>query len=196
VETLIPVSECSGGEPASARTKPDGRTFFAPKYRSRCPRRASISKPMTFRFLLCAVLAFALAGCEAPYKKKDAEDRKPLKDQSHDQSFQAFLGRLKIAVGKHDLQMLASMMSSDFGYRWDTPPPGEGVFDYWDHNNLWPELAGLLRQRFVANELYMVSPPEVVTQPGFAGYRVGMRIVGGSWKFAYFVPGEPAQPAQ
>ena len=148
---------------------------------------------MIFRLSLCILLTCALTGCEAPYKKKDADDRKPLKDQSHDQTFQAFLGRLKIAVGNKDRQMLATLMASDFGYRWDTPPPGEGVFDYWDHNNLWPELAGLLRQRFVPNELYMVSPPEVVTKPGYAGYRVGMRTVGGSWKFAYFVPGETAQ---
>ena len=148
---------------------------------------------MTVRLLFCACVAFALAGCQAPYKKKDAEDRKPMKDQSYDQSFQAFLGRLRIAVAKRDLQMMATMMSTDFGYRWDAPPPGEGVFEYWDRNNLWPELASLLRQKFVPHELYMVSPPQVVSQPGFAGYRVGMRIVGGSWKFAYFVPGEPAQ---
>ena len=53
---------------------------------------------MTFRLILCALVALALAGCQAPYKKKDAEDRKPLKDQSYDQSFQAFLGRLRTAV--------------------------------------------------------------------------------------------------
>ncbi len=151
---------------------------------------------MTFRLLLCALISVAFAGCQAPYKKKDAEDRKPLKDQSHDQAFQAFLGRLKIAVEKRDIQMLASLMTNDFGYRWDAAPQAESVFDFWDHNNLWPELAKLLRQKFVPNDLYMVSPSQVVTQSGYSGYRVGMRTVGGSWKFAYFVPGEPAQPAQ
>lgn len=148
---------------------------------------------MICRLLLCALLASALVGCEAPYKKKDAEDRKPLKDQSHDQTFQAFLGRLRIAVAKRDFQMMATMMTEDFGYRWDTPPPGEGVFDYWDHNNLWPELQRLLDQRFVPHEIYMVSPPKVVTDPKYRGYRVGMRNINGSWKFAYFVPEEPAQ---
>ena len=33
---------------------------------------------------------------------------------------------------------------------------------------------------------------EVATQPGYQGYRAGMRIVGGSWKFTYFVPAENA----
>ena len=47
----------------------------------------------------------ALASCEAPYKKKDEEDKKPLKDQAGDQAFQAFLGRLRQAVA---LQAAAS----------------------------------------------------------------------------------------
>ena len=148
---------------------------------------------MIFHPFLCLLIVVAFATCEAPYKKKDAEDRKPMKDQSHDQTFQAFLGRLRIAVNKRDHEMMASMMTADFGYRWDTAPPGETAFDYWDHNNLWPELEKILHQTFVAKELYMVAPSKAVTDPHFSGYRVGMRTVGGSWCFAYFVPDEPGQ---
>lgn len=148
---------------------------------------------MFSRALLCLLAAVALAGCETPYKKKDKEEQQPMKDQSGDTSFQAFVGRLKIAVARKDLPMIASMMTSDFGYRWDTPPPDENVFTYWDQNNLWPELSALLQERFVPSDLYMVSPPQVVADPNYRGYRVGMRIVGGSWKFAYFVSGEGVQ---
>ncbi|MCE9610693.1 MAG: hypothetical protein K8R23_10910 [Chthoniobacter sp.] len=148
---------------------------------------------------LLTLLIFALAGCEAlqkpPYKKKDDEDKKPMKDQAGDQAFQSFLGRLRQAVAKRDHATLTSLMvpAHDFGYRWDTPPAGETPFAYWDQRNLWPELAKTLRETFVAHELYMVAPPAVATQPDYPGFRAGMRIVGGSWKFAYFVPAEGAQ---
>lgn len=148
---------------------------------------------MIRRLLLSMLLVGVFAGCQAPYKKKDEEDKKPLKDQSKDQSFQSFLGRLKIALAKRDRAMLTSLMTGDFGYRWDTPPPGESVFDYWDKNGVWPEIARILSERFETNELYMVAPAAAVTDPTYTGYRAGMRIVGGSWRFAYFVPGEHAQ---
>ena len=148
---------------------------------------------MICRFLLSLLLVAAFAGCESPYKKSDAAEKKPLKDQTKDQSFQSFLGRLKTAAGKKDRVMLASLMTSDFGYRWDNPPPGETCFDYWEQHNLWPELNRVLRETYLPNEMYMVAPAVVVTAPTYAGYRAGMRIVGGSWKFAYFVPGEHAQ---
>ena len=135
-----------------------------------------------------------LTGCQAPYKKKDDEDRKPLKDQSHDTSFQAFLGRLRIAVAKRDREVLTSMMTSDFGYRWDAAPPGETVFSYWDDNNVWPELSAMLREKFAPSGIYMVAPPQFVVDPdNYQGYRAGMRTVGGSWKFAYFVAGKEPQ---
>ena len=116
-----------------------------------------------------------------------------MQDQSGDQAFEAFLGRLRIAVRKQDEAMLTSLMTPDFGYRWDTPPAGESVFQYWSLNNLWPVLEGVLKQRFVANQLYMVAPAQVVADPSYKGYRAGMRTVRGSWKFAYFVPGEGAR---
>jgi len=148
---------------------------------------------MTFRTLLAVLLAVALAGCQAPYKKKDDVDRQPLKDQSGDTSFQAFIGRLRIAAAKKDLRMLVSMMAPDFGYRWDHAETSEDVFTYWDRNNLWPELNAILREKFVPSDLYMVAPPEVVSEPGYKGFRAGMRVIEGSWKFAYFVSGEGAE---
>lgn len=146
---------------------------------------------MTLRLLLLGVLIVAsFAGCETPYKKKEEDDKKPLKDQSRDQAFQAFLGRLRTAVGKKDRAMLTSLMTPDFGYRWDPAPAGETAFDYWEQMNLWPQLDLVLREQFVANDLYMVAPAQVVSDANYSGYRAGMRIIQGSWKFAYFVPGE------
>ena len=112
---------------------------------------------------------------------------------SNDPTFQAFVGRLRIAVNKRDRTMLSSMMTTDFGYRWDNAPPGELAFDYWDKHNLWGDLAGLLRQRFGPNDNYMVAPLQIITDPNYPGYRVGMRMVRGSWRFAYFVPPPPAK---
>ena len=148
---------------------------------------------MIWRTLIALLFAATLSGCQAPYKKADEEDKKPLKDQSNDTTYQAFLGRLRIAVAKRDVAMLASMMTPDFGYRWDTPPPGETPFVYWDQNDLWGELNSLLKERFAPKDLYMVAPPQAVSDPEYAGYRVGMRVVGGSWKFAYFVGADDSQ---
>jgi hypothetical protein len=150
---------------------------------------------MLLRLLVCAALLFSVAGCktlEAPYKKKDEDEKKPMKDQSGDQTFMAFLGRLRIAVSKHDKAVLASMMTADFGWRWDTPPPGETPFAYWDQQNTWGDLQQLLKKQFVPNGNYMVAPPQVVTDKNYAGFRIGLRTEGGSWKIAYFVPAEVA----
>jgi hypothetical protein len=149
---------------------------------------------MIFRSFLCILLVAALASCQTPYKKKDEEEKKPMQDQSGDQSFQSFLGLLRTAVKKQDQAMLTSLMTPDFGYRWDTPPAGENVYQYWSMNDLWSTLGGLLNQKFVPNGSYMVAPPQVVKDRSYHGYRVGMRLERGSWKFAYFVQGEgPAQ---
>ena len=148
---------------------------------------------MILRSLASLLLVVALAGCEAPYKKSDAAEKRPLRNQAKDQTFQAFVGRLRIAIRKKDRPVLAQMMVQDFGYRWDEAPPGEVIVDYLDHQKLWGELARVLQQPFEPNDLYMVAPPEVVSDPTYAGYRAGIRLVQGSWKFAYFVPAEPAQ---
>jgi hypothetical protein len=39
----------------------------------------------------------------------------------------------------------------------------------------------------------MVAPPQAISDANYAGYRVGARVVRGSWKLAYFVPAEPAR---
>ena len=89
--------------------------------------------------------------------------------------------------------MVASMMTGDFGYTWEeSAQPSAQIFSYWDENNLWPVLADLLDRKFTPQELYMVSPPELVSDSKYNGPRCGMRIAGGSWKFAYFLPhGQP-----
>jgi hypothetical protein len=148
---------------------------------------------MILRLIACILIFVGLVGCESPYKKKDDEEKKPMKDQSGDQSFQSFLGRLRIAVAKHDTAMLSTMFTSDFGYRWDQGPPGENAFLYWDAHNLWGPLGQLLQQKFGPHDLYMVAPLEAVSDPNYTGYRVGARVVRGSWKLAYFVPAEPAR---
>jgi len=148
---------------------------------------------MRFRIVSCLFLALALAACETPYKKRDEAEKKPLKNASGDQSFQAFVGRLRAAAAKKDLPAMASMMTVDFGYRWDLPPSSENVFTYWDERGIWPELEAVLKDQFVPVDAYMVSPPQFASDPTYNGYRAGLRLIKGSWRFAYFVPGEPAR---
>ncbi len=149
---------------------------------------------MTCRSFACLALALALSGCatEADKKKKEAEKKKPepLQKQTEDPAFLAFVGRLRTAVANKDHATITSMMTADFGYRWDNAPVGDDVFTYWDLNESWPVLGKILREKFVANGNYMVAPAAVVTEPGYHGFRAGMRMLNGSWKFAYFVPGE------
>lgn len=108
-----------------------------------------------------------------------------------DVDFQAFLGRLRLAVKAHDLNTIASMMTVDFGYRLNPEASGPGVFQYWDENNLWLELEGVLAERFVPKgDVYMVAPPQFADAASqYDGYRAGIRRINGSWKFAYFVNG-------
>jgi hypothetical protein len=166
-------------------------TFARHRGGGRLPSRA-----MNTRSLLTLLAALLLAGCAAPYKKKDDEARKPLRDAANDQSFQAFVGRLRTAVAKRDVATLTSMMTTDFGYRWDPAPPSENVFGYWDENGVWLELEAVLREKFVPVDTYMVAPPQFATDPNYNGYRAGLRQIKGAWRFAYFVPAEtPAAPA-
>ncbi|MGB8169744.1 MAG: hypothetical protein WCF18_19740 [Chthoniobacteraceae bacterium] len=148
---------------------------------------------MLSRICLCLALASIVSGCFEPYKKADAEAKKPLVNVAGDTAFQAFVGRLRIAVKKRDVPMVSSMMTPDFGYTWEeTAQPSAQIFGYWEENGLWPVLADLLEKKFSPQELYMVSPPELVSDAKYNGPRCGMRVVGGSWKFAYFLPhGQP-----
>ena len=134
---------------------------------------------------------FALTGCQTPYKEKDEQERaeqrgEKIKDQSGDTSFQAFLGRLRIAANKKDRVTLSTMMvpMPYFGWRWDPHPAEETAFDYWDKNNMWPVLQRTLRENFEPYEDHMVA---FATNPQDQGFRAGIRMTRGSWKLAYFV---------
>jgi hypothetical protein len=146
-------------------------------------------------FLL--VGALAMTGCHAPRKfhaeKKPAATKKaPTKppEEISDVDFQSFVGRLRKAAANHDLATLKSMMTEDFGYRLNPEASGTGVFQYWDDQGLWPELQGILSEKFAKKGDYMVAPPQFANAAlNYDGYRAGIRRVNGSWKFAYFVNG-------
>lgn len=152
------------------------------------------------RILLTSLLAlaFVFAGCQTPQQKKEklkqAELKKKakadLREESTDVDFQAFVGRLRKAVAKRDVETIKSMMTEDFGYKLEPPMSGPGVFQYWEQENLWPELEGVLSERFVKKGAFMVSPPQFADPSlNYDGYRIGITRVRGSWKFAYFVNG-------
>jgi hypothetical protein len=151
------------------------------------------------RILLTALLlsAFVLTGCQTPEQKKEKTKQAALKKKAkadlregQDVDFQAFVGRLRKAVAKRDTETLKSMMTDDFGYKLEPPMSGPGVFQYWEQENLWPELDGILSERFVKKGNYMVAPPQFADPSlNYDGYRIGITRVRGSWKFAYFVNG-------
>src|SRR4030095_551373 len=141
---------------------------------------------MLLRSSILALLPLlVLTGCKTPYKESDEKRKADKKNAQDDPTFQAFLGRLRIAVQKRDRSMLQQMMTSNFGYRWDDGPPGDSVFTYWDLHNIWPIISATLSLHFVPNatspnDLYMVA----VQDPGDGGYAAGLKQVGGSWRFA------------
>jgi hypothetical protein len=149
------------------------------------------------------LLGIALAGCTAPGKpdknKKPAAKKEDAKqDESSDVDFQAFVSRLRKAVEARDMSGIAQMMIKDFAYVMGSTPEqdrkGDGVFQYWDENGLWPELEGILSEKFVKKGDYMVAPPQFANPAiDYDGYRAGLRRVSGSWKFAYFVNGSAPQ---
>jgi hypothetical protein len=139
--------------------------------------------------------ALALGGCggskkddkKASVKKRAEAD---LREENNDVDFQAFVGRLKKAVSAHDVNTLAGLMTEDFGYGLNPEKSGDGVFKYWDENNLWPELEGILTEKFAKKGEFWVAPPQFADPTlNYDGYRVGIKRVKGSWKFVYFVNG-------
>ena len=152
---------------------------------------------MKFVVPVLLVFALGLSGCQTPSKtdkaKKEALNKKTkanLREESSDVDFQAFIGRLRKAVASHDMNTLAGMMTTDFGYNLKPEMSGEGVFKYWDEQNLWPELDGILSEKFVKKGDYMVAPPQFADPAAeYTGYRAGLRRENGSWKFVYFVKG-------
>src|SRR6266550_377644 len=94
------------------------------------------------------------------------------------------------AVASRDTETIKSMMTEDFGYKLEPPMSGAGVFQYWEQENLWPELDGILSERFVKKGNFMVAPPQFADPSlNYDGYRIGITRLQGSWKFAYFVNG-------
>ena len=159
-------------------------------------------KKFSFLFLIL-VGALAFSGCGMFGSKKDdkkaAIDKKrakaDLREENNDVDFQAFVSRLKKAISAHDVNTLAGMMTEDFGYVVGATPAedrkGDGVFKYWDENNLWPELEAIVTtEKFAKKGDFWVSPPQFADPSlNYDGYRLGIRRVKGSWKFVYFVNG-------
>ena len=151
------------------------------------------------RKLLTALLltAFVFTACQTPEQKKEKARKEALKKKAkadlrepQDVDFQAFVGRLRKAVTSRDMATLKSMMTDDFGYKLDPPMAGPGVFQYWDQENLWPELDGILSEKFVKKGGFWVAPAQFADPSlNYDGYRAGISRVRGSWKFAYFVNG-------
>ena len=154
---------------------------------------------MFLRVIVLFLATVIFTGCpqpgKDPKKAKGKQDQPQMADQSGDTAFQAFNGRLRKAVELHDRTMLASMMTADFGYRWDNGPAGETPFAYWDKNRLWGELSAVLRERWTPHGAFMVSPPQFAQNENYPGYRAGVTMVGGSWRFAYFVSAPSAAAA-
>src|SRR5205823_14041333 len=94
------------------------------------------------RFLAFVVLLFGLAagGRKPPPKKTAAHEQRPAQvkpiQEATDVDFDGFISRLRKAVAAHDMNTIASMMTADFGYSLNPEKSGEGVFRYWDENNL------------------------------------------------------------
>lgn len=147
--------------------------------------------------LACLLLALSFGGCKSSEKKKTSKPVASKKEpkikpeqENTDVDFDAFIARLRKAVSARDLNTIASMMTADFGYSLNPEKSGDGVFQFWDENNIWPELDGILAEKFVKKGAYLVSPPQFADSSlNYDGYRAGIRRVNGSWKFAYFVNG-------
>jgi hypothetical protein len=164
---------------------------------SRTPKPAKDDDDMKKIAFVFLIGALAFGGCDMFKSKKN--EKKPavnkrakadLREENSDVDFQAFVGRLKKAVAARDVNALAGMMTSDFGYALNPERSGDGVFKFWDENNLWPELEGILTERFAKKDDFWVAPPQFADPTlNYDGYRVGIRRVNGSWKFVYFVNG-------
>ncbi len=164
----------------------------------------------TMKLRLCLVLLTALTLTACPTTGSKKKDKKAAataalhNELNADMDFQAFIGRLRKAVKARDMNTVASMMTPDFAYVLGATPAedrqGPGVFQYWDENGLWLELEGILSEKFVQKDDFMVAPPQFADPAAeYIGYRAGIRRVNGSWKFVYFVtnssgPSVPATP--
>jgi hypothetical protein len=151
---------------------------------------------MKVHLYIALTLLIPLAGCKTTKpdaKKRETAAVRNMPNPSADVSYQAFVNRLRKAVAARDIPLVASMMTSNFGYLLEPEDgftgEGAGVFEYWEKKGLWDELDLVLRERFVPKGYYMVAPPQFADEAGFKGYRAGITMVNGSWRFAYFVAG-------
>ena len=152
---------------------------------------------MRILFTGVLALAFVFSSCQTPEQKKEKIKQAALKKKAkadlregQEVDLQAFISRLKKAVANRDTETLKSMMTDDFGYKLEPPMSGPGVFQYWEQENLWPELNGILQERVVKKGNFWVAPPQFADPSlNYDGYRIGITRVRGSWKFAYFVNG-------
>ncbi|HEV8184544.1 MAG TPA: hypothetical protein VGP40_01215 [Chthoniobacterales bacterium] len=150
--------------------------------------------------VLLLVVTIAMTGCKSAAKREKEKQAAQAKKDAQttetnaDVDFQSFIGRLRKAIRGRDMNTLAAMMTPDFGYvsgaTGAEDREGEGVFQFWDENGLWPELEGIISEKFVKKGEYMVAPAQWANPAlEYTGYRAGIRRVNGSWKFAYFVNG-------
>jgi hypothetical protein len=155
------------------------------------------------RLILILILGLSLPGCALFHKKKPdpPKPKKPDKFSAHevgeDLAFQSFLSQLRKAVANKDIPQLAAMMTPNFAYYMGKTAAedrmGDGVFQFWEEKGLWPELQLVIKGKFISNDQYMVTPPQLVYDENYHGYRVGAIQDRGSWKFAYFVTDAPGR---
>jgi len=158
--------------------------------------------PFLFGPILAALLL--MAGCRTPWSGKEkAEDPaeaaatgeekpadKPKPGRSDQAGLEQFLAQLRTAVAERNMEVVASLMTPNFGYQLEPPREGEGVFQFWDEHGLWEELALIVQEPFVEYHGFHVAPPVFAeSEGGYTGYRAGIRKIKGKWKFVYFVNG-------
>jgi hypothetical protein len=50
-----------------------------------------------------------------------------------------------------------------------------------------------VHEKWVPYDGFMVVPAQLATDPQYGGYRAGVQMVNGSWRFMYFVPPPPEE---
>lgn len=101
---------------------------------------------------------------------------------------EVFVEKLREGVRTRNLELLASMMLPNFGYSLNPLKEGDGVFQYWDENRLWDEIELVVNDEFVEFGKFYVSPPAFAEHPeSYRGFRTGIILVNGHWKWAYLV---------
>ena len=124
------------------------------------------------------------------YQREQIEKFRQESSIVESEELDSFLKKLRVAIAVRDKQTMATLMTPNFGYSLDPILQGPGVFDYWEQNDIWAELDGVMWSNFVPFGGYMVAPPEFGDPNStYSGYRAGVRKLNGKWRFAYFVKG-------